>query len=138
MEGPYSYSITRYVHDVKTREFINVGVVVALCHEPCVAARFTTDYRRVKAAFPTLDIEVFLARMKRLQACFDDIDVARCAEVRAREGQSIEALIRSVLPLEDSALHWSRSSSGVCGSVPVLLETLYRRFVARHELMRRR
>jgi len=71
MEGPYSYSVTRYVHDVETGEFINVGVVVALCHEPCVVARLTTNYRRVKAAFPTLDIEVFMARMKRLQACFD-------------------------------------------------------------------
>ena len=137
MEGPYSYSVTRYVHDVQTGEFINVGVVVALCGEPCVAAKFTTDYRRVKGAFPTLDIEVFLARMKRLQACFDAIDDARCSEVRAREGQSIEALIRFVLPLEDSALHWSPSSSGVCGSLPILLEALYRRLIARHELMRR-
>jgi hypothetical protein len=47
-------------------------------------------------------------------------------------------LIRSVLPLEDSALHWSPSSSGVCGSLPVLLEALYGRLVARHELLRRR
>jgi hypothetical protein len=57
--------------------------------------------------------------------------------VRAREGQSIEALIRSVLPMEDSALHWSSSSSGVCGSLHVLLEALYRRLIAKHELMRR-
>jgi hypothetical protein len=76
MEGSYSYSVTRYVHDVQTGEFINIGVVVALCHEPFVAARFTTDYRRVKGAFPGLDIEVFLARMKRLQACFDEIDAS--------------------------------------------------------------
>lgn len=137
MEGPYSYSVTRYVHDVRTGEFINVGVVVALCREPCVAAKFTMDYRRVKGAFPTLEVEVFLARMKRLQACFDAIDAARCSEVRAREGPSIEALIRSVVPMEDSALHWSPTSSGVCGSLPVLLDALYRRFIARHELLRR-
>jgi hypothetical protein len=138
MDGAYSYRITRYVHDIKTGEFINVGVVVALCQEPCVAAKFTTDYRRVKKAFPTLDTEVFLARMKRLQACFDSIDAARCLDVRAREGPSLEALIRSVLPLEDSALHWSPTSSGVCGSVPVLLEALYRRLITGHESMRRR
>ena len=130
MEGPYSYRITRYVHDVETGEFINVGIVVALCQEPRVAAKFTTDYRRVKGAFPTLDIGVFLARMKRLQSCFDAVDGARCSEVRAREGASIEALIRCVLPVEDSALRWSPTSSGVCGSLPVLLDALYRRLVA--------
>ncbi|VTU39576.1 hypothetical protein H6CHR_05528 [Variovorax sp. PBL-H6] len=134
MEGAYSYSITRYVHDLQTGEFINVGVVVALCHEPRVAAKFTMDYRRVKGAFPGLDVEVFLARMRRLQACFDAIDAARCSELRAREGGSIEALIHSVLPVEDSALHWSPVSTGVCGSLPVLIEVFYRRLIARHEL----
>ncbi|VTU41169.1 hypothetical protein H4CHR_05904 [Variovorax sp. PBS-H4] len=138
MDGRYSYSITRYVHDIETGEFINVGVVVALCEEPCVAAKFTMDHRRVKGAFPGLDVEVFLMRMLRLQACFDAVDAARCSEVRAREGLPIEALIRSVLPVEDSALHWSPAVSGVCGSLPVLLEAVYRRFIARHELMRRR
>jgi hypothetical protein len=133
MEGPYSYSVTRYVHDVQTGEFINVGVVVALCREPSIAAKFTMDYRRVKGAFPTLDIEVFLARMKRLQACFD---AARCSEVR--EGGSIEALIRSVLPVEDSAMHWSPIGSGAGGSTVQVLESLYRRFVTGHELQRRR
>jgi hypothetical protein len=97
-EGPYTYTVLRYVHDIGTAEFINVGVVVAACDAPCVAAKFKTDYGRAKGAFPSLDVEVFLARMLRLQACFDAIDAARCSEVRVREGPSIAALIRSVLP----------------------------------------
>ena len=76
MEGPYTYRILRYVHDIGTAEFINVGVVVALCDAPCVKARFTTECGRVKRTFPSLDAEVFLARMKRLQASFDAIDAA--------------------------------------------------------------
>jgi len=70
--------------------------------------------------------------MKRLQACFDAVDAAWCSNVRAREGASIEALIRSVLPLEDGALHWSPTGSGACGPLALVLESLYERLVARH------
>jgi hypothetical protein len=99
----------------------------------CVAAKFRTDCRRVQAAFPSLDTEIFLARMMRLQACFDAIDAAECSEVRARQGLSIEAMIRSVLPLEDSALHWSPAGSGIHGPLNAVLELLYERLVAGHE-----
>lgn len=138
MEGPYTYSILRYVHDIGTAEFINVGVVVASCDAPRVAAKFKTEYGRVKGAFPSLDTEVFRVRMKRLQACFDAVDAARCAEVRAREGASIAVLIRSVLPLEDSALHWSPTGSCIGGPLGATLESLYERCVAWHDLRRGR
>jgi len=137
-DGPYTYTVLRYVHDIGTAEFINVGVVVAACDAPCVAARFKTDYGRVKGAFPSLDTEVFLARMKRLQTCFDSVDASWCSVVRVREGASIAALIRSVLPLEDSAIYWSPIGSGVGGPPVKVLESLYRRLVTKHELRRRR
>ncbi|WP_146163138.1 DUF3037 domain-containing protein [Variovorax sp. WS11] len=138
MESSYTYRVLRYVHDIGTAEFINVGVVVATCDAPCVVAKFKTDCRRVQGAFPSLDTEVFLARMLRLQACFDAIDAARCAEVRAREGRCIAALIGSVLPVEDSALHWSPTGSGIYGPLALVLESLYERLVTRHELQRGR
>ena len=133
IKGPYTYTVLRYVHDIVTAEFINVGVVVASCDEPCVIAKFKTTCGRVKAAFPSLDTEVFLARMARLQACFDAIDAARCSEIRTREGQSIIVLVRCVLPLEDRALHWSPVSSGTDGSIGATLQLLYERFVIRHD-----
>lgn len=137
-DGPYAYTILRYVHDIGTAEFINVGVVVAACDTPRVAAKFKTDYCRVKGAFPSLDTEIFLARMGRLQACFDAIDVERCAQLRAREGTCIAALIRCVVPLEDSALYWSAPRSGLGGPLGATLQSLYERFITRHEYRRRR
>jgi len=135
-EGPYTYTILRYVHDIGTAEFINVGVVVAASNAPCVVAKFKTTYGRVKGAFPSLDTEVFRARMQRLQATFDAIDAVRCSEIQAREGTSIAALIRRVLPLEDSALHWSSADSGVGDRLASTLQLLYQRFVTRHDLRR--
>lgn len=136
--APFTYTILRYVHDIGTAEFINVGVVVASTHASCIAAKFKTDCARVKAAFPSLDVEIFLARMKRLQACFDGIDEARCSELRAGEGTSLMALIRCVLPLEDRALHWSPVGSGVGGPLQASLQVVYERFVVMHDCQRRR
>ena len=134
MESSYTYRVLRYVHDIGTAEFINVGVVVAASDAPWVAAKFKTSCRRVKAAFPSLDTEVFLARMLRLQACFDAIDAARCSELRALYGPSISALVRSVLPLEDSALHWSPTDSFTGGLLAATLQLLYERFVTTHDV----
>ena len=135
-EGRYVYTVLRYVHDNVTAEFINVGVVVASCDAPCVAAKFSTACGRVQGAFPSLDTRVFLARMRRLQTCFDLIDAARCTGLRAREGRSITRLIRRVLPMEDSALSWSPAASGTGGPLAVTLELLYERFILRHDFRR--
>ena len=137
-DGPFTYTVLRYVHDIGTAEFINVGVVVASTRVPCIAAKFKTDCARVKATFPSLDAGVFLARMKRLQACFDGIDEARCSELQASEGTSLMALIRCVLPLEDRALHWSPVGSGVGGPLRASLQVVYERFVVMHDLQRKR
>ena len=132
-ESPYTYTILRYVHDIGTAEFINVGVVVSACDTPCIVARFRTDCRRVKCAFPSLNAEVFLTRMQRLQACFDAIDAARCSDVRACGDTSIAKLVRCVLPLEDRALTWSPSNSGIGGPIAATLQSLYERLVTRHD-----
>ncbi|WP_076999670.1 DUF3037 domain-containing protein [Variovorax sp. KK3] len=132
--GHFTYTILRYVHDIGTAEFVNVGVVVASTHAPQVAAKFRTDIARVKAMFPSLDGEVFLARMKRLQACFDAIDETRCATLRACEGPSLMALIRRVLPLEDGALPWSPIGSGAGGPLIAALQAIYERSVLSNEL----
>jgi hypothetical protein len=129
----YTYAVLRYVHDLGTSEFLNAGVVVVSCDAPCLVARFKTTCDRIKGAFPSLNTEVFLARMKRLQRCFDNIDAARCAELRAREGPCLTALIRCVLPVEDRALFWSPTFDGVGGPLAVALESLYERCVMRHD-----
>ena len=137
-QGPYTYAILRYVHDIGTAEFLNVGVVVASCNAPRVVAKFKTTCGRVKGAFPLLDTEVFLVRMKRLQTCFDAIDAAQYSEIRAREGRCLAKMIRYVLPLADRALHWSPLESGIGGPLDATLHSLYERYVIRHDLRHER
>ncbi|VTU18371.1 hypothetical protein E5CHR_00574 [Variovorax sp. PBL-E5] len=133
VDGSYTYTVLRYVHDIGTGEFLNAGVVVASCDAPSIAAKFNTTCNRIQGAFPSLDAEIFLVRMRRLQACFDGIDAAQCAELHAREGPSIAAWIRFVLPVEDRALYWSPPGNGGGGPLAATLHSLYERCVIRHD-----
>ena len=134
---PYSYVVLRYVHDIGTGEFINVGVVVSAPSVSFVGARFKLAYGRVKKAFPSIDAEVYRARMRRLQAMFDQIAEGDLS-VRTAEAPTsatpIEELVHSVIRVDDSSLQWSPAGSGLSRDLPATLATLYQRFVTKYDL----
>lgn len=133
---PYSYIVLRYVHDIGTGEFINVGVVLLAVKEAYVGARFKTAYARVKKAFPSVDPDVFRARMKRLQASFDQIaggDFGTTDATVLKSDGRIEPLVHSVVREDDSSLQWSPVGGGLSKDLPATLSALFERFVTKHD-----
>lgn len=133
---PYSYIVLRYVHDIGTGEFINVGIVLMATRTPYLGAKFKTAYGRVKKAFPTIDPDVFRARMRRLQAAFDQITEGKIdapIAIDSKEGFPIERLVHSVIRADDSSLQWSAAGSGLSKDLPATLATLYQRFVTKYD-----
>ena len=53
----YTYTVLRYVHDVTSGEFVNVGVIVSCPAKGFLEARIELDEQRLKALDATLDIE---------------------------------------------------------------------------------
>lgn len=134
--APYSFAVLRYVHDIGTSEFINVGVVVSAPSVSFVGARFKLAYGRVKKAFPSVDAEVYRARMRRLQAMFDRIaegDLSARTFVEATDVTPIEELVHSVIRADDSSLQWSPAGSGLSKDLPATLAALYQRFVTKYD-----
>jgi hypothetical protein len=134
---PYSYAVLRYVHDIGTGEFINVGVVVSAPSVSFVGAKFKLAYRRVKKAFPSIDAEVYRARMRRLQAMFDRIavgDLGARSPAEPTNATPIEQLVHSVIRADDSSLQWSPAGSGLSRDLPASLATLYQRFVTTYDM----
>lgn len=133
---PYSYIILRYVHDVVTGEFINVGVVLLGAHGAYVGAKFKTTYGRVKKVFPTIDSDVFRSRMRRLQATFDQVSEGHfeaLSQSSSGELTSIQQLAHSVIRPDDSSLQWSSVGSGLSKDFPSTLTSLYQRFIAKYD-----
>jgi Protein of unknown function (DUF3037) len=133
---PYSYSVLRYVHDIGTGEFINVGVVLTAPRASFVGAKFKVAYGRVKKAFPSIDTEVFRTRMRRLQATFDRLaegDLSAPISRGTKDGAPIEQLVHSVVRADDSSLQWSPPGSGLSKDLPATLTALYQRFVTKYD-----
>jgi len=131
---PYSYSILRYVHDVATGEFLNVGVVVTSPEAPFVRAKFKSTFGRIKGAFPTVDSEVFKARMRKLQTAFDQIGSGEIGRSWSKEELKIENVVHLVLRQDDSSLQWSPPGSGLSSSAADALNSLFARFVTKFDV----
>ena len=133
---PYSYIVLRYVHDIGTGEFINVGVVLMGARRSYLGAKFKTAYARVKKAFPSVDSEVFRARMKRLQTTFDQIaegDFSGAGAASHEAAGRIEQFVHSVIRVDDSSLQWSSVGNGLSKDLPATLLALFQRFVTKHD-----
>jgi hypothetical protein len=131
---PYSYTILRYVHDISTGEFINVGVVVSSPDVGFIGARFKSAYSRVKNAFPTLRGEDFRARIQKLQSKFDGLQRQSIGQLPLDSGRKLMQIVHEVLPADDSALQWSPVGSGLSKDLHATVVSLHKRFVTKYDL----
>jgi hypothetical protein len=132
MRVAYSFSVLRYVHDPVTQEFINIGVAVFSPEAKYLRAVCTTRYGRIAQMFQKIDGDHFrqLARYIETQIC-----AAGRAYVSAlpfESGQAIEHLLARVLPLDDSAIQFSKPGVGLSGDLDRTLEELYQRHVEQY------
>lgn len=130
---PYHYTVLRYVHDVATGEFVNVGVVLTGADDARVAAKFRRTYTRLKSVFPNLDGEAFRGRMRQLQHTFDRLASGDLALPPRAERATLAHYTNSVIPVDDSSLQWAPPGSGLSVDLQATLQTLYQRFVAQHD-----
>ncbi|HEY3901119.1 MAG TPA: DUF3037 domain-containing protein [Chthoniobacter sp.] len=132
MKTAYSCLTLRYVHDVVTGEFANVGVVVYAPAGRFLEARFTSSYERLNSMFLKIDHAHFRSLMRYLANSFEEL----AAEVR--DGfmvpplDALGELARKILPADDSSLQWSSPGGGLSEDLSRTVEELYVRLVERY------
>jgi hypothetical protein len=131
---PYSYTVLRYVHDIMTGEFVNVGVVVYAPSLSWLRAKTRPSMGRVKELFPDLDRKAFTSAMNAVKRGITKIgkDTASPGLLRP-EGDAV-TMARMALPADDSSLQWSPAGTGLTNDPENTLERLYGRFVARYDM----
>lgn len=129
---PYTYSILRYVHDVATREFVSIGVVLYAPNAGYLAARCTKRHRRASSLFLNIDTKSF----HRLTG-FVEREINRLGQNLSGGlpllGDKLDSVLNRVLPKDDSAMQFSPAGAGVSSDLARTLDELYERFVARYE-----
>jgi hypothetical protein len=130
----YTYTVLRYVHDIATGEFLNVGVALLAPERRYVNALCRTTYGRLKEVFPSLDGESFRAAMRHVTHEFERFQKELADELPLRSSAAgIMGYAHAVLGADDSSLQWAPMGSGVTADPGVTLEQLYERFVMAHE-----
>jgi Protein of unknown function (DUF3037) len=132
MKTTYSAITLRYMHDVVTGEFANIGVVLYAPEQRYLEARFTTSYGRLNAIFLNIDHLHYRALMRYLANRFDEI----AADIRdgphVPPVTALKEIVRQVLPPDDSSLQWSGQSGGFTEDVTKTTDELFKRLVERY------
>jgi len=133
MKTAYSYVTLRYVHDVVTGEFANIGVVVYAPDQRALKARFTVSYERLNAIFLKIDHAHFRAMVRYLGNRFAEMADELRDALQLAPVTGITDLVRKVLPPDDSSLQWSETSGGLTSNLDQTVKELYARLVERYE-----
>ena len=129
----YSYTVLRYVHDVTSGEFVNVGVALYSSEARYIGALCRTTYGRLSKVFPGVNAEHFKALMRYIQNRFEESGERLSSELQFASHSDVIEIAQSVLPKDDSSLQWSPSGSGRTDDPAQVLEKLFNRMVMRYE-----
>lgn len=134
MKTAYTYTLLRYVHDVASGEFANVGVVLLAPEARYASAVCRGTHGRISHFFPDMEREGFKSLMRYIESRIGELGDRLCNELSLEQTPAdAGVLAKSVLPHDDSSLQWSPVSGGLCDDPAVKLEELYQRYVARYD-----
>jgi hypothetical protein len=128
---PFSYVVLRYMHDVFTREFVNVGVLLHAPGAGFLGFEKLPSLDRVRGLFPGLQSESLRDLLGFLASRTEEIH-NKTSELFDRDPLSADAIAKSLLPIDDSALQWSAPGGGVTDEPQQTLRELFERLVTRH------
>jgi Protein of unknown function (DUF3037) len=123
--------VLRYMHDPFTREFVNVGVLMSAPEARFIAFERLANLDRVKGMFPGADSEALRYSLNFLAARTAEL-CAKPSEPAGNDLVSADAIAKSILPQDDSALQWSPSGGGVTDDPRKTLDEVYDLLVGRY------
>ena len=127
----YSFTVLRYVHDIMTGEFVNVGVVVHAASG--LKSKFRSTYGRVSSVFPSLDEKAFKETLRAVKSAIEKLEKNEKVAGFLQASPDAITFARQALVEDDSSFQWSPPGSGICVDADVTLDQIYDRFVTRHE-----
>jgi hypothetical protein len=130
---PYSYVTLRYVHDMTTREFVNVGVVVFSPDAKFVGAKVCAKSHRVQAMFPDVSVAHLANLLSHIQAQVEILRTNIGSDARTKSAAHLESLVTSILPRDESSFQWGQVGGGTSADPRATLEALFQRFVMKYE-----
>ena len=133
MKTPYTFSILRYVHDIVTGEFVNVGVILFAPKAKYLSASCTTKYSRISTIFTDFNSEHFRRSVRYIQATIEEEGARLLNELPFKEpATSAKGFATRILPINDSSLQFSPEGYGMTDNPEKTLEQIFSRYVEKY------
>lgn len=130
----YSYSILRYVHDISTGEFVNVGLVMHSRDAVFLRFRNKTTTSRISTLFPNFKASQFKSLIKLVANRFRVMEEEYSPNIGLWERNgSLKEVLSQVLPEDDSSLVWSDISSGASDNLDITFDKIFNRYITRFD-----
>lgn len=132
MKHPFEAVAVRYVHDVLTGEFLNVGVVLLCQPTRFAGARFLSTWSRVTRTFPGADVAHLSRLAQAITAACDEL-YAQGAEMAPQdEPRDLLGFLTRVITPDDSSLQLSGVIRGITDEPTRKLVELTARYAERY------
>lgn len=128
----YSYTVLRYVHDIVTGEFLNVGVAVYCPERNYLRAKTRRKTARLAHCFRGVDAVAAKQAIKQIELAIREVSQA-LKSASVKDGTTARDLATRVLPHDDSSLQWSPPGAGRTGDLNQELDRLFERMVTRYD-----
>ena len=130
---PYSFVVLRYVHDVVSGEFVNVGLVMVVPGREQLRMQSRKTFSRIKNLFPNLDGAAYKHAVEAIDRGMKVVERDLKSEDLSNSNRTALDYARRVLPLDDSSLQWSPVGVGLTDDPQKTFDHLYHRFVTRYD-----
>lgn len=140
MKTEFSYVVLRYVHDVVSGEFANVGVIVVAPRIRFARALCTQRYQRISQFFPGASGKHVREVSSYIQERIDEIADEIAGKQLVGFPRDADEFAGQVLPKDDSSFQTSGLQGGVAegGQMEQTVEDLFERFVEKYEKIQER
>lgn len=128
----YSYTILRYVHDIVTGEFLNVGVVLYCPERKYLWAKMRKKTARVTQCFKGADASAVKRSIRQIEKAIRET-AKGLDSLFPYQSKTARDFAFRVLPHDDSSLQWSPAGVGRTRDPALELEHLFNRLVARYD-----
>ena len=138
----YHFRVLRYVHDVSTEEFVNIGVVMWIPEHSTLMFRVNEQSRRLSGFFNDFDSKSYRLMIRNLQSSFNKValDLPTLRLFKAKPENTSEIFYELVRE-DASCFQWSSIMSGISTVPEQRLDQLFEEFVVvrkSHEPVQRR
>ncbi|NOT54380.1 MAG: DUF3037 domain-containing protein [Deltaproteobacteria bacterium] len=133
MRSAYTFSVLRYLHDIVSGEFVNVGVALYAAETRFLGVACSSTYGRLSNFFGGIEGEHFKRMMRHISSGIEELADRLSAELPLEKGPyDVRGWVDQVWPPDDSSLQFSPVRGGITENPQATLEELYERFVERY------